>query len=557
MAKLTDLFGRKVENGAEAPPRAVPNPLSASSAAPSATQTPNRPNGGERPSVLDTTSDLGSRMGEENEALRNMLSDAGRKIGELDQLKQAFDKLVNPFNATLRALEEEKSQTLSLSGMLAESRTAYETLRNEFDDIERKATALEAEADRLRENLELASETNRSLESNVSELANEISSNRAQIAELERQFAQESAQRRSLSEARRAAQEQVDASEKHIVELEGELAAAREKLVLMEDDRHSLQTAVDHGLNENARLGRRLTESENALTATRAQLGKVESSFAEAYAERGRLAASLDEVKEQHQAERNTMSMRLDALSSRAATAERLLAEARQNLLARTEEVRAFDRKATEATIARNAVEKRLGQIETAHEARERQVKELEQARNALAERNNGLTKQLKARDTARTRAEVKIAALTERNGQLEADVQVGRTRIEKRVEDLSSALQRERLERAVVEGALEAARKDNARLQSEMTELRASIGRRAPLDAENALAPSAPANEDVDDIFEPGTEARAAPKTKRGTWCPAFPEKLVRARRRRGRRSYGLSLAARASVPGSKISST
>ena len=79
------------------------------------------------------------------------------------------------------------------------------------------------------------------------------------------------------------------------------------------------------------------------------------------------------------------------------------------------------------------------------------------------------MTKTLKTRETALARAEEKIAALTERNGHLEADVQVSRTNIEKRVEDLNSALQRERMERAVVEGALEAARKDNSRLQSEV----------------------------------------------------------------------------------------
>ncbi len=492
MARLTELFGRKVEGGVSA----MPKPGS-------------QPNGSDAPATPETTSDVGSRIGEENEALRNLLIDAGRKIGELDELKDAFDKLVNPFNATLRALEEEKSQSLSLSGMLAESRTAYETLRAEFYEIERKATALEAEAERLRENLELASETVRALESNGLELGNEISANRAQIAELERQLAQESAQRRSLSESRRGAQEQLDAAEKHIVELEGELAAAREKLALLEDDRRSLQTAVDHELNENARLTRRLTESENALTATRAQLGKVESSFAEAYAERGRLAAVLDETKEQHQAERNTLTMRLDALSSRAATAERLLAEARQNLLARTEEVRAFDRKAVEATIARNASEKRLGQIEASHEVRERQVKELEQARNALAERNSALTKQVKARETAVTRAEEKISALTERNARLEADVQVIRTSIEKRVEDLGSALQRERLERAVIEGALEAARKDNARLQSEVTAMRSALRRGLPV--EDTLAPSEPANEDENARIEAVAGGRAA----------------------------------------------
>ena len=79
-------------------------------------------------------------MGEENEVLRNLLTDTGRKIGELDELKEAFDKIVAPFNSTLRALEQEKSQTLSLSGMLDESRAAYETLRTEFYQIEKKAT---------------------------------------------------------------------------------------------------------------------------------------------------------------------------------------------------------------------------------------------------------------------------------------------------------------------------------------------------------------------------------------------------------------------------------
>ena len=183
-----------------------------------------------------------------------------------------------------------------------------------------------------------------------------------------------------------------------IMQLEDELAAAREKLTLLDDDKRSLQIAVDQALNQTARLTRRLTESENTLTATRAQLSKVEASFAEVYAGRGRFGTALDEAKEQHQAERNSLNMRLDAFQSRAATSERLLSEARQNLLVRTEEVRAFDRKSVEATIARNNAAKRLVQIEAQHEARERQIKDHEQARTALAERNNALTKTLKVR---------------------------------------------------------------------------------------------------------------------------------------------------------------
>ena len=162
MAKLSDLFGRKGEEGG---PDDGPRPANG--------------NGGGRHINIETFSDVGSRIGEENEALRNLLTDAGRKIGELDELKQAFDKLVVPFNSTLRALEQEKSQTISLSGMLEESRAAYETLREEFYQIEKKATALEVESERLREDLELSREQGRALESTRLELSSEISTRAA------------------------------------------------------------------------------------------------------------------------------------------------------------------------------------------------------------------------------------------------------------------------------------------------------------------------------------------------------------------------------------------
>jgi chromosome segregation ATPase len=193
MAKLSDLFGRKSGEADKFPSRLGDK----------------RGNGDGDHINIENFSDIGSRMGEENEVLRNLLTDTGRKIGELDELKEAFDKIVAPFNSTLRALEREKSQTLGLSGMLEESRAAYETLRTEFYQIERKATTLEAESEKLREDLELSRESNRGLESTRLELSNDISTRVAQITELERQLAQETAQRRALSESRRTLQDPV------------------------------------------------------------------------------------------------------------------------------------------------------------------------------------------------------------------------------------------------------------------------------------------------------------------------------------------------------------
>ena len=161
MSKLSELFGRKGGAGSHG-----------------------RSNGNGHKRALEdiqreiepeTPSDVGSRIGEENEALRNLLFDTGRKINELDELKIAFEKIVDPFNNALRALEQEKSQNLSLDGQLQESRAATDALRAQFYAVEKKATLLEAENERLREDLELARETARSLETQRNDLSQQIS----------------------------------------------------------------------------------------------------------------------------------------------------------------------------------------------------------------------------------------------------------------------------------------------------------------------------------------------------------------------------------------------
>src|SRR5262249_10350728 len=149
---------------------------------------------------------------------------------------------------------------------------------SEFYQIEKRATLLETESARLREDLELSREAVRGLESNRSDLNNQLASQSAQVTDLERQFAHESAQRRTLSDGKRALTDQLDAAEKRSIDLEGELAAAKERLALLENEKHSLETAYQQATSEASRISRRLTESENTLTGVRAQLGKVETS---------------------------------------------------------------------------------------------------------------------------------------------------------------------------------------------------------------------------------------------------------------------------------------
>src|SRR5207247_4863537 len=136
-------------------------------------------------------------------------------------------------------------------------------------------------------------------------------------------------------------------------------------------------------------LSRRLTESENALTAARARLEQMEISLTAAENERATLATARDEANERHQSETYALNLRLEALRSRAATAEKLLSEVRQSLVGRTEELRVLERKAMEAAIAPNGPVKVVEGLTAARDALDRKVRELGHLRAHFGERVN------------------------------------------------------------------------------------------------------------------------------------------------------------------------
>jgi crescentin len=444
-----------------------------------------------------TFADLGARLGEGNEALRNLLIDTERRITALDDVKDAFRNLVEPIGTALQALEHENSDNVSLRNALAELRASHDTLRTEFQALEKRSAESESDNQSLKRELALVQQVANGLESDKAELTSEVVAARAEIANLESQLAHETADARALGEANELLVDHANGADKRIVELQADCALMREQLSLLETDKRSLQTALDQTLAESSRLSRRLTESESALAAARSRLEQTEIGLASVESERAALGAARDEANERHQSESYALNLRLEAMRSRAGTAEKLLSEVRQSLVARTEEIRVSERKVVEATIARNATEKTVERLTAARDALEAKVKELEQARATLVERANGLAEAAKARETSLTHAEHKIKSLTDRVDQLEHDARMYRTKTVKRIDDLNETLQRERVEYAVAQGALETNRRDYARLQR-------------GLSAEQAVPQSSPQVDGVSDASKPREPSKA-----------------------------------------------
>ena len=415
---------------------------------------------------------IGAQLGNSNESLRNLLLNANHKIAELDAIKEAVAKLVSPVSKALREFETEKADKINLQAALANTRTAYGKLRNEVSELEKKNASLEREVDQLRKDLTFADNAAKALETIRGELAIDIAQRRAQIADLEGRLSQEAVETKALREENDRLKTRQATIDKHIVQVEAEVNNLRQKLVLAEDEKRALQTAFEKSAADVQRLARKLAETENTLAATHSRLRNTENSLAEVTSERGRISAALEEATERHAGELTKQQMRFDALQARSNATDRLLTEARDHLAARSEDARVLERRLSETTLERDTLATRVSKLEGDLFQRESAVRESEEGRNTLLERASALAKAYNSKEAELSQAQETIKTLTDKLAFIEEQVRTSAQGVEKQIEELHEALRREKVERAVVEGALEAARKDFSRLMREVMAL-------------------------------------------------------------------------------------
>jgi chromosome segregation ATPase len=415
---------------------------------------------------------LGAQIGGDNESLRNLLLDASAKISELDGIKAAVSKLADPVGKALRAFEAERSEKINLQTVLNNTRTAYGKLRNEVGELEKKLAMSEKDCNALRQELGTTQNTLRTVEATKAEIAIDIAARRAQIADLEGRLGQETTEATTLREENRRLNEKMTAANKRIITLESDINAARQRLLMADDEKRAQQASIDKMSAEAARLTRKLTETEASLNAAQGRLRQTESNFAEVNNERARLVTALDESNERHTHELSSQRMRFEALQARASATDNLLGEAREHLLARAEEIRDYDRRLTDTENERDNLQARVSDMEADRIRRESELKELDHTRSTLMERSGALTRAYASKEAALSRAEEAVAALTEQVERLTAEKANDKQLAEQAIEELGAALRREKLDRAVVEGALETARKDFARVMREVMNL-------------------------------------------------------------------------------------
>ncbi len=299
-------------------------------------------------------------------------------------------------------------------------------------------------------------EFDQGLEEYKIDLTNELEQTRAKLTERDtalahakqriKFLAKRVAQLEQLVLREAAASRRAAAADRPVAELDGRLTSAREELVHRENENQSLQRSFDLIVCENSRLSCRLAESDSEVNKLRSQLEQMKTTRTVAEIDRNKLNAAVNEAIERRQTEINTLNTRLEAASSRAVAAEKVLAEVRHRLLVRTAENSIAERKAADATVTRNAADKELKLLQNSLQMKEREVQELEQSRSKLIEATTILLKTFKRRETTLARAEKRIKLLGERFAELEA--KANRIKSQEKIDELNPQLPCERARR-------------------------------------------------------------------------------------------------------------
>ncbi len=162
---------------------------------------------------LSGFSDIGARIGEDNELLRNLLLDTEHQFGAIHELEDTFRKLVQPLHTVLMTLEHEKANNASLNGSLATLRFSHEQIHSDFLELSKKSSELESANQDLTQKLDAAQQKGRDIEGDRSKAINELASTRAALAATTKTLADET--NRSASLARRSAScQRTDAADK-------------------------------------------------------------------------------------------------------------------------------------------------------------------------------------------------------------------------------------------------------------------------------------------------------------------------------------------------------
>jgi crescentin len=429
-----------------------------------------------RTSPLDVT-------GEQTELVRVHVSHMMARLDEIKTLSEDFSRLRTPLDDFLVQYPKAQARMLDAEAALKRETEAARLLRRERDEA---LSARAAASDELAQAVATGSRQEAMLRDNeeaLAELRTLMRETTARAEHIERQFYAEAERSQVLADESRILRQHAQSGDQTNLRLEQNLNEAHAQVHLLERENSRLQQATEDQSRKLAEASARCEELERKLEIALEANATLETNLNAEQARRDKAESDREADRTAHSVNAASLSLKVDGLTSRLATTTRTLAQMREQVREKMDALQAAERAVSEARIETNAAQRKLSVAQ--EEARRFQdaVQETQSAKESAEERGEMLTKALSAKSAHLDGANGKIEALTERLEQLSQRFEQERAALEATNRKLSEALQGEKAERTLAQGALTIARESRSKLQTQFANLR----RRAEMDPPEA----------------------------------------------------------------------
>ncbi len=409
---------------------------------------------------LQHAHDIGARF----EMVTEKLETAQRVAEDIRGLISLIGDLRQPIIDEFRERRLEHAELLAARSVGEAARERLEELEQANLELVARAAGAEAALSDAEARVSAHEAALRGRDQEIEHLKLERAERRAQFSELEAAQTAAVGRLTELEEDAVTFRSRAETAEGRLRESEALTVKLQQERMLAEQDFAVLQKRLEQAHAETAQLTSRLAQAEEQLSAERKRSLDMENARLSAETENAKAARLMEARLEAQRSDLSSLEAKLEAALARAAKLDELNTTLTQRL--------------AEANLRQKALEDEKVTLVQAHEralasahAREQEAEtmrrdflSLEAARAAAVERADELARLAASRETAAKRAERQIAVLKERLETAQADHARKRTVLDERLSTMQTQYERERAERAIVEGALETARRDRGR---------------------------------------------------------------------------------------------
>jgi crescentin len=410
---------------------------------------------------------------ENSETVKLRCEDIMRRVEGLARLGGELDGLFEQFQTVMRELEQARSDLTLNAAALATEREARQTLAAHGETLERELAHLREEIETLRYESKRLGDANRDFANEIGGLRQELAEKTRALGESLEEANVEREKRIRLGEDLHNARDNLQQADTLVSTIRAELSATRNRADQAEAEARALHEAIEDSRSAAERLSRQLSEANHGLRTAQLRTIDLEQSHARQHEEQQKLRGLLDQETEQRRIEVATLKTEIAAVSTRAEAAERLLNEVRADLLIKIEDLTKEERRNQEQAAQISLAERK-------NAAADQEIRQLKQANLNLSESLDAVAKRseifLKATKVKNKEAEAdraNLESLSERLRVESARFESDRAALRDVIGTLTIQVEKEKLDRAQAEGALDAARKDREQLMQALKELR------------------------------------------------------------------------------------